>query len=48
MKKLIPFVACIALTMIISAQELQHESVAVNIEVPVRVYKGDAFINKEK
>jgi len=26
-------------------QELQHETRAINIEVPVRVFKGDAFIN---
>ena len=27
------------------SQEIQHESVAVNIEVPVRVYSGDSFID---
>ena len=27
------------------AQELQHESVVVNIEIPVRVFKGDQFID---
>ncbi len=26
-------------------QDIQHEAVAINIEVPVRVYKGDAFID---
>ena len=26
-------------------QNIQHEVVAINIEVPVRVYKGDAFID---
>lgn len=26
-------------------QNIQHEAVAINIEVPVRVYKGDAFID---
>ena len=25
-------------------QELQHEAIAINIEVPVRVFKGDAFV----
>jgi hypothetical protein len=29
----------------ISAQELQHESVAINIEVPVRVYDRDIFVS---
>ncbi|MFC2166443.1 hypothetical protein ACFLQZ_00585 [Acidobacteriota bacterium] len=29
----------------ISAQELQHKSVAINIEVPVRVYNGDKFVS---
>ena len=27
----------------ISAQEIQHEAVAINIEVPVRVFQGDTF-----
>ena len=27
------------------SQEIQHEAVAVNIEVPVRVFKGDIFID---
>ncbi len=27
------------------AQELQHEAVAVNVEVPVRVFKGNTFID---
>lgn len=26
-------------------QELQHEAVAINIEVPVRVFKGNTFVN---
>jgi hypothetical protein len=29
----------------IAAQEIQHEAVAINIEVPVRVYMGDTFID---
>jgi len=28
----------------LSAQELRHEAGAINIEVPVRVYQGDAFV----
>ena len=27
------------------AQELQYDAIAINIEVPVRVYKGDTFID---
>jgi len=27
------------------AQELQHEAVAINIEVPVRVYQGEMFVD---
>ena len=27
------------------SQEIQHEAVAINIEVPVRVFKGDMFID---
>jgi hypothetical protein len=27
------------------SQEIQHEAVAINIEVPVRVFKGDTFID---
>jgi hypothetical protein len=29
----------------ISAQEIQHDAIAINIEVPVRVYKGKTFID---
>lgn len=29
----------------ISAQEIQHEAIAINIEVPVRVFKGNTFID---
>lgn len=28
--------------------KIQHEAVAVNIEIPVRVYKGDSFVNDLK
>ncbi|MCK4826443.1 hypothetical protein KA005_62450 [bacterium] len=27
------------------SQEIQHEAIAINIEVPVRVFKGDTFID---
>ena len=29
----------------LNKQDLQHETVAINIEVPARVFKGDKFIN---
>ncbi|MCK4826205.1 hypothetical protein KA005_61255, partial [bacterium] len=31
-----------------AAQEIQHEAVIINIEVPIRVYKGDTFIDNLK
>jgi VWFA-related protein len=45
MKKLILFIAFNILAIIIVAQEIQHETIAINIEVPVRVYKGGKFID---
>jgi hypothetical protein len=30
---------------VLLAQELQHDAIAINIEVPVRVYKGDQFVD---
>ncbi len=44
MKKLIFFIVFIALALIPIAQEIQHETGVVNIEVPVRVFKGNTFI----
>lgn len=32
----------------IFAQKLQHEALAINIQVPVRVYKGDKFVDNLK
>ena len=29
-------------------QDIQHEAIAINIEVPVRVFKGDTFIDNLK
>ncbi len=37
--------ACLFLVLSQQAQEIQHEAVAVNIEVPVRVYDGTTFID---
>jgi len=31
--------------LILFSQELQHDAVAINIEVPVRVFKGDLFVD---
>jgi VWFA-related protein len=45
MKKLIFFIVFIASAIILIAQEIQHETIAINIEVPVRVYKGDNFVD---
>ena len=28
-----------------ATQDIQHEAIAINIEVPVRVFKGDTFID---
>jgi VWFA-related protein len=35
----------IILTFLLIAQELQHEAIAINIEVPVRVFKGSKFVD---
>lgn len=45
MKAYILGLGILALGCHLTAQELQHEAVAVNIEVPVRVYRGDSFID---
>ncbi len=45
MKKLVFLIIFIALAIIPIAQEIQHETLAINIEVPVRVYKGDNFVD---
>jgi VWFA-related protein len=44
MKKLIFLIVFIAFAVLLS-QEIQHETIAINIEVPVRVYKGDNFVD---
>lgn len=45
MKKLIVLSITVMLAIILSAQELQHEAIAINVEVPVRVFKGGIFID---
>jgi len=37
--------AVLVLGLVILAQEIQQEAVAINIEVPVRVYKGNNFVD---
>jgi len=44
MKKLIFFIVFIALAIILIAQEIQHETIVVNIEVPVRVFDRGKFV----
>ncbi|MEE8605298.1 MAG: hypothetical protein V3S65_07980 [Candidatus Aminicenantaceae bacterium] len=48
MKKLIILTVVIILTLTLFAQELQYEAIAINIEVPVRVFKGRTFIDNLK
>jgi len=45
MKKHTILLAILVLGLALFAQEIQEEAVAVNIEVPVRVYKGNTFID---
>jgi VWFA-related protein len=45
LKKLILIIISVILAVILPAQELQHEAIAINIEVPVRVFKGGGFID---
>ncbi len=44
MKKVIFFIVFIALAIILIAQEIQHETIVVNIEVPVRVFDKGKFV----
>lgn len=48
LKKLILIIVVIVLTTAPFAQELQYEATAINIEVPVRVFKGSTFIDNLK
>ncbi len=45
MKKLTFFIVIIFLAIILIAQDIQHETIAINIEVPIRVYRGDNFVD---
>ena len=45
MKKHTILLAILVFSLTLFAQEIQHEAVAINIEVPVRVFKGKTFID---
>ncbi len=45
MKKQTIILAILVLGLTLFAQEIQHEAVAINIEVQVRVFKGKTFID---
>ena len=45
MKKIIFFTACFTFALVLFAQEIKHDALSINIEVPVRVYKGDSFVD---
>ena len=45
MKKQILIIGVFALSLAVFAQQLTHESVVINVEVPVRVVKGGKFVD---
>ncbi len=45
MKRIGAMLAVVCLGWISAAQDLQHEVTTLNIEVPVRVFQGDTFVN---
>jgi VWFA-related protein len=45
-KKLFFFIVFIALAIILIPQEIQHEAIAINIEVPVRVFTKGKFVEE--
>jgi len=45
MKKQILIIGVFALSLALFAQQLTHESLVINIEVPVRVFKGSTFVD---
>ena len=44
MKKFIPVLAALILSLALIAQEIQHETIVVNIEIPVRVFDRGQFV----
>ncbi len=45
MKKIIPIIGIFLLGITLLAQQISHETIVVNIEVPVRVFKGNQFVD---
>ena len=45
MRNLIHIIGAIVLGLGVAAQELQHEVVAINVEVPIRVFRGNTFVD---
>ena len=45
MKKHTIFLAIFVFSLTLFPQEIQEEAVAINIEVPIRVFKGNTFID---
>ncbi len=45
MKNRIVILAILLFSLTVFTQEIQHEAIAVNIEVPVRIFKGKTFID---
>ena len=45
MKKHTIFLAILVFSLTLFAQDIQEEAVAINIEVPTRVFKGKTFID---
>lgn len=45
LKKALALIGVIMAVPGLGGQKLQHETVAINIEVPVRVFKGNTFVN---
>ena len=45
LKKLIFVIFAISPAIVLFAQDLQYDAIAINIEVPVRVFKGDRFVD---
>lgn len=45
LKKVLALIGIIIAIPGLMGQELQHDTVAINIEVPVRVFKGNTFVN---
>jgi VWFA-related protein len=46
MKQIVLIIAIIPMIFFLSAQELQHDAIAINVEVPVRVFKGNQFLDR--